>query len=122
MESRKRCQRAADLATAEASDYPAWVILLSILTAGITEEVLFRGYALERLAELTDNLWVSAAISLATFVLTHLSGWNLAHILGVVLPLGVVLTVLYLWKRNLVFVIIIHVLVDLPLFFIALRM
>lgn len=103
-----------------ASHYPAGVILLSILTAGITEEVLFRGYAIERLSQLTGNLWLSGAISLLAFVLTHLSGWNLVHILGVVFPLGVIMTGLYLWQRNLGFLIIVHVLVDLPLFFIAL--
>ena len=27
--------------------YPWWILLLSVLTAGITEEILFRGYALE---------------------------------------------------------------------------
>jgi len=103
-----------------ASRYPAWVMLLSILTAGITEEVVFRGYVLERLLQRTENLWISAVISLAAFVMAHGSGWNLGHILGVVLPLGALLTGLYLWQRNLIFVIIVHVLVDLPLFFIAL--
>ena len=103
-----------------ASRYPAWIVLLSILTAGITEEVVFRGYALERLVQRTDNLWVGAFVSLTAFVLAHGSGWNLGHILGVVLPLGLILTGLYIWQRNLIFVIIVHIVVDLPLFFIAL--
>ncbi len=38
--------------------------------------------------------------------------------LGVVLPLGMVLTGLYLWRRNLGFVILIHFITDLPLFLI----
>lgn len=41
--------------TQVASDYPWWILLLSVLTAGITEEILFRGYPLERLYEMTGN-------------------------------------------------------------------
>ena len=103
-----------------ANRYPPWAILLSVLTAGVTEELFFRAYAFERLLQLTNNTWISAFISLAGFVLIHWPGWNLAHIVGVVLPLGLILTVLYVWRRNLIFVIIIHILVDLPLFFFAL--
>lgn len=103
-----------------ASGYTPGILLLSVLTAGITEEILFRGYAIERLIELTRRPWISALISLGVFVLTHLAGWNLAHVVGVVLPLGTILTALYMWRRNLVFVIIAHIMVDLPLVFIAL--
>lgn len=102
-----------------ASGFPWWIVLVSVITAGVTEEILFRGYSLERLLEATGNKWSSAALSLAFFVLIHAAGWNIAHILGVVLPLGAVLTSLYLWKRNLLFVIIVHIMIDLPLVFLA---
>ena len=101
------------------AQYPAWLILLGVMTAGVTEEVLFRAYPLERLIAVTRRPWLSATISLALFVLAHLHGWNLAHVVGVVLPLGAALTALYLWRRNLLFVIIVHTLVDLPLVFLA---
>ena len=39
--------------------------------------------------------------------------------MGVVLPLGVVMTSLYLWRRNLVFMIITHFLLDLPIVLLA---
>jgi hypothetical protein len=41
------------------------------------------------------------------------------HVVGVVLPLGAVITGLYLWRRNVV-VIIAHFLLDLPLVLVAL--
>lgn len=97
-----------------------WILLISVFTAGITEEILFRGYALERLEGLTKNRWVSGLVSLAFFVSIHAAGWNIAHIIAVVIPLGVILTGLYFWKRNLLFVMIVHVLIDLPLVFMAL--
>jgi uncharacterized protein len=103
-----------------ASDYPWWLLLLSVLTAGITEEILFRGYPLERLQEFTGSKWISGIISLIFFVAVHATGWNIAHIVGVVLPLGVILTILYFWKQNLKIVMIVHVVINLPLVFMAL--
>jgi len=102
------------------SNFSWWILLLSVLTAGITEEILFRGYPLERLHEITGNKWISGVISLIFFVAIHATGWNIAHIIGVVIPLGIILTGLYFWQRNLLFVMIVHVFIDLPLVFIAL--
>lgn len=91
-------------------------ILASIITAAITEEILFRAYPLERLYEVTGSNWIGIAASLGTFLLLHSQSWNLLHILGVVLPLGMLLTIIYLKTRSLLFVIIVHILIDLPLF------
>jgi len=102
------------------SNFPWWMLLLGVLTAGITEEILFRGYALERLNEMTGNKWISGLISLVFFVAVHATGWNIAHIVGVVLPLGIILTGLYFWQRNLLFVMIVHMVINLPLVFMAL--
>lgn len=101
------------------AQYSPWIILLGVVTAGVTEEFIFRAYIIERLQTLSVSTWICAVISIVTFVLAHMSGWNLTHILGVVLPMAVILTILYLWKRNVTFVIIIHTIIDLPLFFIT---
>ena len=91
-------------------------ILASIITAAITEEVLFRAYPLERLYELTGSNWIGIAVSLGAFLLLHSQSWNLLHILGVVMPLGVLVTIIYLKTRSLLFVIIVHLVIDFPLF------
>jgi len=101
------------------TNFPWWILLLSTTTAGVTEEILFRGYPLERLLAYTGNKWLSGLISLVFFVAVHAASWNFAHIIGVVIPLGVFLTGLYFWKRNLLFVMIIHTVIDLPLVFMA---
>jgi uncharacterized protein len=98
----------------------AWLLLLVVLTASVTEELLFRAYLIERLTRLTGSPWPGALLSLTAFVAFHLQGWNLGHVVGVVLPLGAVMTALYLWRRNLLFVIITHFLLDLPIVLIAL--
>ncbi len=98
-----------------AATYPWWMVLFSVITAGFTEEILFRGYALERLLEVTGNKLISGIISLLCFVAIHLAGWNIAHIVGVVIPLGAALTGLYFWQRNVLFVMLVHLVIDLPL-------
>ncbi len=91
-------------------------ILASIITAAITEEVLFRAYPLERLYELTGSNWIGIVVSLGAFLLLHSQSWNLLHILGVVIPLGLLITIIYLKTRSLLFVIIVHLVIDFPLF------
>ena len=44
----------------------------------------------------------------------------MGYVLGVVLPLGAVMTGLYLWRCNVLFVIITHFLLDLPIVLVAL--
>jgi len=98
-----------------ATQTPIWVLTAGVVTAGVTEEILFRGYAIERLIALTDRPWLSGLITLAAFVAIHLATKSVAHVLGVVLPLGLAMTALYLWKRNLILVIVVHLLVNAPL-------
>lgn len=99
---------------------PAWLLLVVVLTASVTEELLFRAYPIEHLTRLTGSRWPGAVLSLAAFGAFHLLGWNLGHVVGVVLPLGAVMTGLYLWRRNLVFVIMTHGVLNLPIVLVAL--
>jgi membrane protease YdiL (CAAX protease family) len=75
-----------------AASGPAWLVLAVVLTASVTEEFLFRAYPIERLTRLTGARWPGALLSLAAFVAFHLHGWPLGYVLGVVLPLGAVMT------------------------------
>lgn len=93
-----------------------------VLTAGITEEILFRGYPIERLYSLTNRLGLSALIAYAAFVLLHIPFWGL----GGAIQIGVwsiVITILYVKRRNLLACILMHILNDayafilLPTFF-----
>lgn len=79
---------------------PFGVLACAALTAGVVEELLYRGYAIERLAALTGSRVAGAFLSLAAFSLAHLPFWGAASAL-LTLVAGLVLTALYLWKRNL---------------------
>ena len=104
----------------DAARNPAWLLLLGVLTAGFTEEVLFRAYPLERLGVPGAFPLVGFLVGLAVFTVIHAAGWNAAHVIGVVLPLGAILALLYLWRRQIWFVIIVHTVIDLPLVVMAL--
>lgn len=98
---------------------PWLLVLAAVLTAAVTEELLFRAYAMERLLAATGSRATAVVAPLAFFVLAHTAGWDLAHVFGVVLPLGLAFSLLYLWRRNLPFMMILHVLVDAPLVILA---
>ncbi len=104
----------------DAARNPTWLLLLGVLTAGFTEEVLFRAYPLERLGMPGAFPFVGFVVGLAVFTVIHAAGWNAAHVIGVVLPLGAILALLYLWRRQIWFVIIVHTVIDLPLVVMAL--
>ena len=90
---------------------PYGLRLFIVLRAGIVEEILFRGYGIERLRELIGNKYVAGAITLVIFSLAHLSHWGLAQLV-VAGAAGLVLTVLYLWRRDLGTNMVAHFLVD----------
>lgn len=94
-------------------------MLAAVLTAAVTEELLFRAYAMERLLAATGSRATAVVVPLAFFVLAHTASWDLAHVFGVVLPLGLTFSLLYLWRRNLPFMMILHLLVDAPLVILA---
>lgn len=98
------------------TDMPLWFRYAAVITAAITEEILFRGYPIERLHEITGNVWLAAAIPLFVFVVAHLGGWSARHLVGVLFG-GVLLTGLYLVTRDLVACMITHALIDSTIIF-----
>jgi membrane protease YdiL (CAAX protease family) len=93
------------------ADTPYWYHVLIVTRAALAEEVVFRGYAIERIQELTGSRPVAGAVSLIAFTLAHLSYWGLAPLIFVA-SAGFVLTLLYLWRRDLIANIVAHFLTD----------
>jgi membrane protease YdiL (CAAX protease family) len=89
---------------------PLWLITVIVLRAGVLEEVFYRGYAIERLEALGLNRFWAGTIPLLIFGVAHWTGgW--ANIV-IALVLGAVLTLFYLWRRDLVANMIGHFTVD----------
>lgn len=96
----------------EGTLYRPSLLLLSVtqLRAGICEELCVRGYAIERLQFLTGSRWIAGSLSLSVFALSHFR----AGALGIILALagGLVLTLLYMWRRDLLANMITHTVAD----------
>jgi uncharacterized protein len=90
---------------------PFWFRVLLILRAATFEEIYYRGFMIERVAEITRLRWLGALISVVAFTFAHLSGWGWAHLLVAGFG-GVVLTGLYLLRRDLASNMIAHFLTD----------
>jgi len=79
---------------------PFWYRFILVTRAAVAEELLFRGYPIERLNELTGSQAVAAVVPWAAFTYAHLSTWGAAQLIVAGYG-GVILTGLYLWRRNL---------------------
>lgn len=90
---------------------PLWWRLISVVRAAVSEEVLYRGYGIERLEELSGRRRFAAVFSWAVFTLAHVGYWGWAHLLIAGFG-GAVLTLLYLWRRNLWVSMIAHAVID----------
>ena len=86
------------------------VTLLTVTRAGISEELFYRGFAIERLQALTGSPWIAGAVTLLMFASFHYRQGVPGMVLALVI--GAIFTAFYLWKRNLVALIFAHFLVD----------
>ena len=77
-----------DLATASPASFILWIVLVAWLTAGLGEELLFRGFLLDRLMRLRGwrgRRWPAAIIQAVLFGLPHLyQGWGGVLVTGTI--------------------------------------
>jgi membrane protease YdiL (CAAX protease family) len=91
---------------------PTWWLVASSIRAGVSEEILFRGYPIPRLEAWTGSRAVALLLPLLVFTVAHVGPWNWTHALFAAFG-GAVFTVLYVWRRNLWTNMLAHALVDL---------
>jgi uncharacterized protein len=98
-------------ALAQVAALPLWIRVGTLLTAGITEEILFRGYPISRLKAATGSTAIAALIPFVVFVVLHLPSWGAAHLLFVSLA-AALFTLAFLWRGDLWANIVAHFLTD----------
>jgi membrane protease YdiL (CAAX protease family) len=96
---------------------PLWLQTATMIRAGVCEELLYRGYPIERIGSLAGKRWIGGVIALAVFIAAHI-GWGLSQFVVVAFG-GTLLTILYLWKRDLAACMIAHALTDFVGFMLA---
>ncbi len=91
------------------------VFVFSAITAGVTEELLFRAYMLPRMTELFRSKWPAVLLSSILFGLAHYGQGDAARVVYPMI-IGVVFSLYYERYRSLAVLIICHVIFDLTLF------
>jgi uncharacterized protein len=86
------------------------VVTVSMLRAGVAEEVFYRGFAIERLQSLTDSKLLAALVPLTIFALSHYQQ-GIGGI-AAVFVLGGMLTIFYMKFRDLLANVTAHFLAD----------
>jgi membrane protease YdiL (CAAX protease family) len=94
---------------------PKWLDLSGLLANGIAEEVGFRGYAIERIEELTGSKLLGASVPFIVNVFMHAPTWGLYGML-IKAPILMLFVALYLWRRNLPACVLAHILIDIRAF------
>lgn len=88
-----------------------WYRLMLVTRASVVEEILFRGYLIEKVRQLTGSTLWAGVVSVAAFTYAHLSGWGAVHLIPVFAG-AVTFAVLYVRRHNLPANMVAHFLVD----------
>ena len=91
---------------------PFGLRLALVVTAGICEEILFRGYTLERLRLFTKNIWIAGLVGSILFTLAHAPRYGFKPDLIGVFAISAILSLVYIWRRNIAGCIVLHWLID----------
>jgi uncharacterized protein len=90
---------------------PYWYRILLVLRAAVTEEIIFRGYIIEKVRRLTGSVVLAVIVSAAAFTYAHLGGWGPVQLISVAAA-AVILALLYVWRRDLPSNMLAHFLAD----------
>lgn len=91
---------------------PLEILLACVLVTvvAVTEETIFRGYLILRFNDLTASIAAAILISSVVFSIGH--GYEGAASVGTIGVLGVILALIYVWRKSLVAPMVIHFLID----------
>lgn len=104
--------RGFDAGLAKLAGLPVWYLVLAVLIGGASEELLYRGYAVDRVASLTGSYWLGGSVPVFIFGLAHVPTWGWGPALTT-LASGGILTLFYIWHQDLAANIVAHVVTDL---------
>ena len=91
---------------------PVALRIALVLTAAICEEFGYRGFGIEELAHLIGNRRLAGLFSLILFAVSHAGLYGFSAALIIPGAIGAVLTLLYLWRRNLPACMLMHAIID----------
>ena len=105
------CLSGFEVGLAKLAPLPLWYLVLAVVIGGTVEEILYRGYAVDRLAALSGSYWIAGIVAVAAFGVAHVPMWGWGASLTTFFSGGLA-TLFYLWRRDLAALIIAHVVTD----------
>lgn len=96
----------------EIASVPIAVRVALVITAGMCEEFIFRGFAIEQIGLLTGNRWLGAALSVIFFGLGHVGVYGFSTALLLPTTIGLMITLLYMLRNNLPVCMLMHATID----------
>ena len=94
------------------SQLPTPYLVLTIVIVASAEELLYRGYAIARLSDLAGSRLSASVASVVAFGLAHVPMWGWAPAATTIVSGGIV-TVVYLWRQDILALILAHIATDL---------
>jgi membrane protease YdiL (CAAX protease family) len=94
------------------SQLPNAYLILTIVIVAPAEELLYRGYAIARLSDLAGSYLLASIVSVVAFGLAHVPMWGWAPAATTIVSGGIV-TVVYLWRQDILALILAHIATDL---------
>ncbi|WP_158557103.1 CPBP family intramembrane glutamic endopeptidase [Mucilaginibacter conchicola] len=92
-----------------------WIMLLCAVTAGVTEEIIFRGYLLEKFHQLFNDDKLAIGLSAALFAFGH-SGYHSLRTMVYTFIFGCLLGLHYRHYKSITVLILAHAFFDLVIF------
>jgi uncharacterized protein len=91
---------------------PTAYLMLTIVIVAPAEELLYRGYVIARLSDLAGSFPLASIVSVVAFGLAHVPLWGWAPAATTIVSGGIV-TVVYLWRQDILALILAHIATDL---------
>jgi len=94
------------------SQLPTAYVVPTIMIVAPAEELLYRGYAIARLFDLTGSHLLASIVSVVAFGLAHVQVWGWEPAATTIVSAAIV-TVVYLWRQDILALILAHIATDL---------
>lgn len=91
---------------------PTAYLVLTIAIVASVEELIYRGYGIARLSDLTGSYFLASTISVAAFGIAHVPMWGWAPAATTIVS-GSIMTAVYLWRQDIPALILAHIATDL---------
>lgn len=101
-----------DVGIGAVGQLPTAYLILTIVIVAPAEDLLYRGYAIARLSDLTGSCLLASIVSVVASALAHVPMWGWTPAATTIVSGGIG-TAVYLWRQDILALILAHIATDL---------